>query len=615
MKRLITYSLLCLTILAGKKLAKFVRFSFGPMKFNMKTIAGKQLEHFNLIVFWFPLVVDNFFRAKKATQILFHDKSSAQNISLGVGKWMVGGENKNIALILFNSTFPTWMISPKLFLSGKFYFFNRFRLVFSACPSFNSYCAFIGATIPTLVRAKSATAFFDIRRFSLKRLTANLTIPYHVLLSHKDNRFVKACLALLFLFLFVAPTHATTEALAPLLKVPVISGDNSAIVRNNFDRIEKWGRRLTTLTKGDQGPTGQSGSQGIQGIPGVGTKGDTGEASTVPGPTGEASTVPGPTGEVSSATLTASLAAYVQKAGDTMTGTLTGTAFVGNGTGLTGVGYSTLAGTASNSAYATLSGTSTNSGYAILSGTATTAATASYATLSGSATSAANVTGTVGVTNGGTALTSYATGDVIYASGATTLSKLPIGAAGQGMVSRSGIPSWETAAGSGTVTQVNTGAGLTGGPITTIGTVSIDATVVTTTGAQSLSNKTFTGTTTLAVTNVSTLTATGIINAPYLFAGNSNFKIYRYVHVVTAGEKTAMAYTQTITDILALGYVISLSINVFDSSTGRMTGNVMAATQYLTNFFMDDTTHVYVNFGTAMDTGDQVFIALIVSNN
>ena len=41
-----------------------------------------------------------------------------------------------------------------------------------------------------------------------------------------------------------------------------------------------------------------------------------------------------------------------------------------------------------------------------------------------------------------------------------------------------------------TVTQINTGVGLTGGPITTTGTISIDTTVVTTTGTQTLSNKT-----------------------------------------------------------------------------------------------------------------------------
>lgn len=48
------------------------------------------------------------------------------------------------------------------------------------------------------------------------------------------------------------------------------------------------------------------------------------------------------------------------------------------------------------------------------------------------------------------------------------------------------------AAGSG-VTSIATGTGLTGGPITSTGTISIDSTVVTLTGTQTLSNKTISG--------------------------------------------------------------------------------------------------------------------------
>ena len=53
--------------------------------------------------------------------------------------------------------------------------------------------------------------------------------------------------------------------------------------------------------------------------------------------------------------------------------------------------------------------------------------------------------------------------------------------------------SWNAfAAGSG-VTSVATGTGLTGGPITSTGTISIDSTVVTLTGTQTLTNKTISG--------------------------------------------------------------------------------------------------------------------------
>ena len=56
---------------------------------------------------------------------------------------------------------------------------------------------------------------------------------------------------------------------------------------------------------------------------------------------------------------------------------------------------------------------------------------------------ASSITGTLDETDGGTGLTSYTTGDVIYASGANTLAKLAIGSAGQVLkVSSGGIVEW-----------------------------------------------------------------------------------------------------------------------------------------------------------------------------
>ena len=66
--------------------------------------------------------------------------------------------------------------------------------------------------------------------------------------------------------------------------------------------------------------------------------------------------------------------------------------------------------------------------------------------------------------------------------------------------------SWQTlAAGSG-VTSVATGTGLTGGPITSTGTISIDGTVVTLTGTQTLTNKTLTAPVIATILNTGTLT-------------------------------------------------------------------------------------------------------------
>jgi len=65
-----------------------------------------------------------------------------------------------------------------------------------------------------------------------------------------------------------------------------------------------------------------------------------------------------------------------------------------------------------------------------------------------------------------------------------TLANITVNAQGQLTAASNGS--------AGSVTQVNTGTGITGGPITTSGTISIDSTVVTLSGTQTLTNKTIT---------------------------------------------------------------------------------------------------------------------------
>jgi hypothetical protein len=57
------------------------------------------------------------------------------------------------------------------------------------------------------------------------------------------------------------------------------------------------------------------------------------------------------------------------------------------------------------------------------------------------------VTGTLPETNGGTAQSTYTTGDILYASASNTLSKLPIGSNGQVLTISSGIPAWGASSG------------------------------------------------------------------------------------------------------------------------------------------------------------------------
>ena len=56
------------------------------------------------------------------------------------------------------------------------------------------------------------------------------------------------------------------------------------------------------------------------------------------------------------------------------------------------------------------------------------------------------VTGTLPATNGGTAQSTYATGDTIYASATNTLSKLTVGTTGQVLTVAGGVPTWATPA-------------------------------------------------------------------------------------------------------------------------------------------------------------------------
>lgn len=81
---------------------------------------------------------------------------------------------------------------------------------------------------------------------------------------------------------------------------------------------------------------------------------------------------------------------------------------------------------------------------------------------------------------------------------------------------------WVSAA-VGSVTSVATGTGLTGGPVTSSGTISIDTSVVATlTGSQSLSNKTLTNPT---VTNYSETLATSTGNTTIDLTNGTIFKI------------------------------------------------------------------------------------------
>jgi hypothetical protein len=193
-------------------------------------------------------------------------------------------------------------------------------------------------------------------------------------------------------------------------------------------------------------------------------------------------------------------------------GTVTSVSGTGTASGLS------LSGTVTTSGNLTLSGTvnSLAAGtYAIsISGNAATATNVAYTGLTGTVPTwnqnttgtAANVTGTVAVANGGTGATTAAAARTNLGAASTSLATstvaglielgsdtaqtvapnavsatasrsyaLQLNAAGQGVVN---VPWTDTNSG-GTVTSIASGTGLTGGPITTSGTLSLANTAVT----------------------------------------------------------------------------------------------------------------------------------------
>lgn len=86
-------------------------------------------------------------------------------------------------------------------------------------------------------------------------------------------------------------------------------------------------------------------------------------------------------------------------------------------------------------------------------GTALSAAVAGdFPTLNQNTTgTAAGLSATLVATSGGTAQSTYTTGDILYASATNTLSKLTVGSTGQVLTVASGIPSWAAASGGSSV--------------------------------------------------------------------------------------------------------------------------------------------------------------------
>lgn len=113
------------------------------------------------------------------------------------------------------------------------------------------------------------------------------------------------------------------------------------------------------------------------------------------------------------------------------------------------------------------------------------------------------------------------------------------------------------AAGTGTVTSITAGTGLSGGTITTSGTIAIDtATTADLTTAQTLTNKTLTA----PVINLSLNAQTG---TTYTFVLGDNGKL------VTASNASAQTYS--IPTNASVAYAVGTQINIIQIGAGQVT--------------------------------------------
>ena len=136
-----------------------------------------------------------------------------------------------------------------------------------------------------------------------------------------------------------------------------------------------------------------------------------------------------------------------------------------------------------------LSGSNTGDQTITLTGGVTGSGVGSFATtvvtnanLTGDVTSVGNTTtyfATVPSTKGGTAQSTYAVGDTLYASALNTLSKLTVGSAGHVLTVAAGVPTWAAPATNGTVTTVSvtTANGVSGSVATNTTTPAITLTL------------------------------------------------------------------------------------------------------------------------------------------
>jgi Major tropism determinant N-terminal domain len=168
----------------------------------------------------------------------------------------------------------------------------------------------------------------------------------------------------------------------------------------------------------------------------------------------------------------------------------------------------------------------------------------------GSIDSTTYLSGTVATTSGGTGLTSYATGDIVYASASNTLAKLAAGTNGQILTLAAGVPTWAAAP-----ITLPSQTGNSGKYLTTDGTNASWGTLVV---PIEIGTATLTANT---ATNISTTALSGFTSIEYMVSLKQGSKV-RTSKVVLQTDGTSVDMTE---------FAIT-------ETGGTMTGVVVSAT-------------------------------------
>jgi hypothetical protein len=238
----------------------------------------------------------------------------------------------------------------------------------------------------------------------------------------------------------------------------------------------------------------------------------------------------------------------------------------GNGTSALGVtaagttGQVLIGNTGSAPTWGALSGSAVTTFQTSLNGLTPSTATSGAVTLAG----------TLGATSGGTGLTSYTTGDIIYSSATNTLAKLAAGTNGYILSIASGIPSWVPNTASG-VSYTKTDFTATAGQTTFTVTYVVGLVEVYRNGVK------------LAIADYTASNGTTIVLATGAIVGDVieviAFGSVNTAAVITAedfnGTGSQTGYTMSVTPANSASVIIAISGVVQDPSTYTVSGTTL----------------------------------------